>query len=752
MWIFIIGLMVAYLIYQSAKKSLLSRATCKQRRAETLRAENVQHNNLDIINHQFEQPNYMDNKSRMARWYGYGQGVVIHSHKIADGLIYVGQLLLTDYGFGNDACLINPKLKICSFDSQGGEESIGYWPKYSDLSERCRGAYLQWLADGRFDPKVDIGFVFLFFYGLERRLFRDGQQGKVSTAEREDIVREVNRLLKIYGENRSFRGYAKRLLAMEWVFYQRDKSVPDYIDFNDRYCPEPFQVVLAQHVMTQKPIPGEIALQWLMLHPELKLLRTPARRCPNEFKALFTFRYQQQFGEGIIVKPNKKILEVNYVPANPSINRNLTLKINELPNPFILTSPLKKLSRLVENCLTDLEPYSRCIGRKDLDSTSFIVLSLLPNILMERVPIVQSIKSRFITVCAGEYKLLLLPDLYQYLGAKLPSRFGKKELESIANFMEKIGFGLVPDVRFHNIKVTIDEKILIFQNENVRNFKPSVGFNQMVIILFLGAIITQADQNIAPEQEATLQKAIRDNKKLTIIERDFLMAFLYWSLRNPLNMTKLRQKISELQVREKTAIGNFLVEVAQADGRIDPREVKQMEKLYTLLGLDKQQVIARLHTFAAAKEPVTMRLGDKENIFFIPPSPSAVSTNSFHLDEELVKIREEETQRVKNVLESIFIDSSEIVIADNSANTVTSVNPLTSLDIAYQNFLHELLKQEVWEKNVLYDVCKKSGLMLDGAMEVLNEWAFEHANAPLLDDGDPIYVDVALAKEIINAE
>jgi hypothetical protein len=40
--------------------------------------------------------------------------------------------------------------------------------------------------------------------------------------------------------------------------------------------------------------------------------------------------------------------------------------------------------------------------------------------------------------------------------------------------------------------------------------------------------------------------------------------------------------------------------------------------------------------------------------------------------------------------------------------------------------------------------------MLDGALEIINEWAFEQANAPLIEDGDPIFFDIDLAKEIID--
>jgi hypothetical protein len=41
--------------------------------------------------------------------------------------------------------------------------------------------------------------------------------------------------------------------------------------------------------------------------------------------------------------------------------------------------------------------------------------------------------------------------------------------------------------------------------------------------------------------------------------------------------------------------------------------------------------------------------------------------------------------------------------------------------------------------------------MPDGALEVLNEWSFANANAPLIEDGAPIYVDLELAKELNNA-
>ena len=81
------------------------------------------------------------------------------------------------------------------------------------IAPACRAAYLQWLANGRHAQNAYIGYVFLYFYGLERRLLIDAQRSAAARAEREMLVAEIRRLLGIYGTNGSFRGYAEGLLA-----------------------------------------------------------------------------------------------------------------------------------------------------------------------------------------------------------------------------------------------------------------------------------------------------------------------------------------------------------------------------------------------------------------------------------------------------------------------------------------------------------------------------------------------------------
>ena len=59
----------------------------------------------------------------------------------------------------------------------------------------------------------------------------------------------------------------------------------------------------------------------------------------------------------------------------------------------------------------------------------------------------------------------------------------------LANLIEKTGYGLVPDVRFHHAKPEISDHVVLFKNGHGSNFKPSHSFNQIGIILRLGAMV-----------------------------------------------------------------------------------------------------------------------------------------------------------------------------------------------------------------------------------------------------------------------
>ena len=743
----IFGLFILYVVYRIVKGFSGTTKSASQNEI-TFRVEVSSPKDFSSHSHRSRRPD-----GPPAKWYGPSSNVNVKGYDIPGGLIYVGSNLQDHYGYDNDASLINPKLKISPAEPWEAGDEMGYWPKYDSITQRCRGAYLKWLAGGRSEPKTNIGYVFLFFYGLERRLIVDGAKEKVSQTERYAIVNEVIRLIKIYGGNRSFSGYANNFLAMEWALYQSDDPAPSYINFDDRYCSEPFQLVLAKQVAAGKPLPADMALQWYRLNPNSRL-RTPARRCTKEFKHLFTIRYQRKFGDGIAIKPNKTRLKIDYHAASPSIRGDMKIKVPDLPNPFILNGPINKISAIVDECTQELDSYSRFLGRKGSDPKSLAALSLLPKELISRSSGANTIKDQLSRICNKGIGFIPLEALYKTIGQKIPVKLLKKELESLCAFIDSMDYGIAPDVRYHNMKPALDGNIAIFPKGHGVDFRPSKEFRTVSTILRLGAMVSQIDEDLAPAEEETLQGLISDNRELTAIERDSLSAFLHWCLRTKQNAAGLKARLSDVSDTEKLAISHILISVAHADGIIISEEIKQIEKLYTTLGLDKDQVTSDIHTLAANSGPVTVDFKDHDNSFAIPqPAKPLGTSRGFVLNEELIRIRKEETKQVKSVLEDIFAEQEkEEINEDALPGSAVSNNPLLLLDAAYQSLFNSLIEKEAWEREAFQETCKSLGLMVDGAMEVLNEWAFENTNAPLIDDGEPIYVDVSLAKEIANGQ
>ncbi len=88
-------------------------------------------------------------------------------------------------------------------------ERPSYYPSYASLSPEQRWVYLDWLRN--VESSIDIGYVFIFYYGLERHLF---------FGETEAAFDMISRLRK-HHENRSLQGYSSNALIAACVFHQR---------------------------------------------------------------------------------------------------------------------------------------------------------------------------------------------------------------------------------------------------------------------------------------------------------------------------------------------------------------------------------------------------------------------------------------------------------------------------------------------------------------------------------------------------
>ncbi len=129
-----------------------------------------------------------------------------------DKHIVENELFRIEYSFGTEPSLTYSQLPISRKNKKDPKESIGYFPSYERLNPEERRTYLEWLHD--ITQSVDIGYVFIFYYGLERNLIF----GKYREAA--DMIL----LLREHHKNNSFYSYSGSALIMASIL-QRDKEM-----------------------------------------------------------------------------------------------------------------------------------------------------------------------------------------------------------------------------------------------------------------------------------------------------------------------------------------------------------------------------------------------------------------------------------------------------------------------------------------------------------------------------------------------
>ena len=708
------------------------------------------------------------------RWVGADEMVSVGGIEVKGGFFYVGSQLSGLGGYGTEPSLVDPALAINVSSPDYLGEQVSYGCSYNDISPESRAAYVKWLAGDRTDPEVHMGYVFLYFSGIERRLLVDDENRVIPGHERDALILELRRLKNLYGYDRYFNGYVTNLLSHVWVLnHQDDDARPDFdLLVMEKEFTSAFEFLLSSAVKDGRPVDSELALAWLKTHPDLSL-RTPARRCEREFDALFKLRYGNEFGDGMEIETKTTSLQIRYCPANSSLRGYQGIKL-DLPDVSYLKKPVKKLMDLAESCTGEIESFSRFVGGPGNFPDSLHAVSLLPDDLVTFFPYARldRLKGWMETQVSKSDGLVSVKSILQHVGEDMHGKIDKKQADMLSNITEKAGFGMVPDARFHGTRPDIDDKVVLFAGGHGNDFSPSHTFKKIATILRLGALVACIDEDVHEAEVRLLQDLITGNERLTETEKRSLRAYMHWRLNTPANMSGLKKRLEALDSEEKIAVSHILVGVALADGKIDPAEIKQLEKLYISLGLDRSMVTSDVYMLSSSRAPVPPfkeqetspqnpfeapkaaaassfssdqtettppPIRDKEDF---PPDPFGAprppTSSSFSLDSNLLKLYEEETKNVQAILETIFEDEDVLHERENEPITDTpeADDPIQRLDLRHRNLYRELVTQKAWSYEEAEGLCENLQLMVNGAIEVINDWAYENFHSPLIEEDD----------------
>jgi tellurite resistance protein len=694
----------------------------------------------------------------VARWVEPGERIVLGGTPVDAGLFYFGSALPTQRGYAIDNALIDPSLSVGRAPGNTSGEGVSYYPSYSSLSPESRRAFIEWLASSRNNPSTYIGYVFIYFYGLERRLFFDKafDQSKI-------IVGEVERLLSTYGENNSFWFYASNLLDAAAALANNWSNVQVVSpERKPQEMPLRLRGALGSLVQEGKPITADWALAWYLAAPAYRL-RTPAKRCFPEFLTLFEQRFAATYPNGLLVSPPRRRLSARYRAASGAFTVDLNGEFEKLPDVVALTAPLAKIDQIAIACTAALDPYSRLVGRDPAAGETVTAQLTLPEEFLRNPKpgsAIAALKARIETLVPRTSAMIRYEDLRKLLeiAGSSNDKATKSEAVAVAGALERLGFAIEPDPRHGGPTPPIDADVMLFRpNGQHSPHTVSPQFTAARSNIEIAVLVATADGKIGDAEAKTIIARIRALPGISDFERARLIAYLGFLVCNPPNQ-RIITRFKDRSLKERKVVAEAAVLAAASDGHLHTEEIKLLERTYKTLGLPKEELYRNLHGLTAREDQApegdelatVMPATPARGVPIPPPKPVAEARGS-KLDKKKIASIQADTVALQAILGEVFDETGshrEAVVdpANISSNGPVEANAMAretlfpGLDQRHALLLDEVCNGDIIDQATFAALAQKHGLFPAGAMETINEWAFERFEEALLDEGDPIEI------------
>ncbi|MEJ7652073.1 MAG: TerB N-terminal domain-containing protein [Chloroflexia bacterium] len=530
-------------------------------------------------------------------WVPPGQPAIVSGYKLKDGMVYIGHGLRRVRGAGAyEPSLIDPNLQVGN-PEKAKSSTYGYYSYYSaksykDLSPAHRAAYLRWLAGGRKDPLSDMTYPFLFFYGLERRLLENWAHVR---DEARALRAEAARLSQVYDDyylNQHVSAFVELcdLLQSSGALYE---SPPPEVR-KGWGMPLTLSIGLGQLVAERRPVPADWAEAWWRADPGTQV-RAAADKRPEEFKKLWAVRYTKQFGTGLKPRRPKRSLQLIYRAASSTFGGPIAVKVGDLPDVTVLTSPMEKLRALGKECTEELGKYNLWVGKHPEAKDSLAAISLLPSDMFDEEFSKPLMKLRDWLdeklAKHGPAAILDGGELIAHWRAGT-DRLPRRESESLLDLLSWLGYGVVPDL-------TLGEPLLstgpvaLFQLEEPDAVSSSADYAALSVLMHVAAVVACASGDVSPEQRRYVRRMVDALPPVGTAVHPRLWAYFEWRVSTTgSKLTGLNTRIARLNDEYRSAIAPLAVGVAAADGFVSPEEVAALTKLYKMLDMPREDVFS----------------------------------------------------------------------------------------------------------------------------------------------------------------
>lgn len=673
-----------------------------------------------------------------AKFYGVGTRLKFDRGTVDSPLVYLYKGKLDE---SPDASVIEAGLPVAA--NATSAEDLPYWPSYRAASPAQRARYLQWLLQGRNDPQVPLGYVFIFFYGLERRVLVDGQDHLAVSAE-------LLRLLKIYGHSRSFARYATALLwAATWLGVKNGSLSDECIDRASRntivWTEEAVGLWLACLYERRVQLNADIAYR--IAGNDIRSPRSViVNRHADLHSKAFRKRFENKFPQGMSLKKSKRDRRLEYFPASATLGRlhdsGGPLVNEKVPNVLGLASQFEPLIGAWNASLEELRAYDRAHRRSGGAVSTVEMFEALPEDLRPgdhpHFDAWYSVMQNCVT--DDGWTVVSISQLAQLESIPERRKLTKAQSHQLATTATHMGLALEPDPRITGQTYAWDEVVSIFPATDELSDDVS-SYHAAAVLLELGVAVAASDGQIDEVELGRLSAHLESQFDLSSHDSLRLEHLRYLlAKRPPQEFSAAKTLQTNLTIPQRLIVGEFLVGIAAADEEITPQEVAALGKAYHALGLDASELERLLRSVRSVSGSSNEGGGfqlDLNRINAIMAETSKVTEflrealrDDFEDDVELQPSSVMTPQPVRPSPRTL----QESVVASNG--TAADESPFAGLAPRYCTFVAVVVGRQIWSRTELESLAQDHGLMLGAAMEAINEWSFDTFSDALIVDRD----------------
>lgn len=680
-------------------------------------------------------------KNQIARWYSKNEAVRVNSFIIEDGLVFVGS---KPEGLSHDfACLIDPSLKVADTGDYR-MRTMGYWPQYSNISDEARHSYLKWLSSGKNDPEADIGFVFLYFYGLEKRYFDFIPSAIPSEFDMSEIHDELKILKSVYGtKNKSFGKYLDAFLEIVNVTTINEKlyclEFPNLVR-NEKSTPLYLRVLIGQAMRDQCPLNFSLLKFWISFDTNFNLSDVPTKlEAQTWFWHIIETDFRYNHPAGVIVPDSNSVLRIDYHPASPpwTSESMITMSFDNVPDMTKVSDLHGQLQGYIDNAVKTFEPLKKIIRYSRNTSTDELFLMLPAKYW--KAPVLDKL-SMLLDRSLESTEILYGSDFIDIFSATkgLSNQIFTQVVNQLA---QTYGVGIIPSAEEFVVAPTSSDRLILYKiiNEDNASLIDVAIYKQLQYVadttVELAAIVAHADDIFSVAEFECICAQIDSWIHLSANDRLRLKLKLKLLQLQPRALITIKSRLNNLLPEDKMKIGTIIRHLIFVDGGNLQQAEQLIGNIYSLLEIS--EVMAR---DSVVKDDLV--------------------TPVFTLDREKIAELQKESQQISVMLGAIFedeqktehehaVEATEVSVPLAFADTENEkIELLKGLDKVHAQFLTTLITRSEWSRSDVEAISRKLGLMTDGAIERINDAAFEQFDISLVEGDDPIEINVDLIENL----